>query len=154
MSEKDLLTANQIMLRCAVKFQNALDKHSDPKKYSEQMARQLKSSKALCYFFLFSQLLDLDINQLYSPSELKKMISNDMQVGSTSNDNEDIITVNGLADEIVSNKYITDSTLSKLSKEFKRDGYFIHIENRRNIKISTRLVVAYHSTQYHLMSRM
>jgi uncharacterized membrane-anchored protein YjiN (DUF445 family) len=62
------------------------------------------------------------------------MISNDMQVGSTSNDNEDIITVNGLADEIVSNKYITDSTLSKLSKEFKRDGYFIHIENRRQLK--------------------
>jgi hypothetical protein len=61
------------------------------------------------------------------------MISKDWQIGSASNDNEDI-TVNHLANEIVSNKYITDSTLSKLSKEFKRDGYFIHIENKRQLK--------------------
>jgi hypothetical protein len=65
---------------------------------------------------------------------LKKIISNDRQIGSTSNDNEDIITVNGLADEIVSNKYITDSTLSKVYKKFKREGLLIHINSKRQLK--------------------
>jgi hypothetical protein len=145
-------------------YQNVLDKYSDPKKCSEKVARKLKSSKALCDLFLFLQLSDLDISQLYSPSELKKMISNDRQISSTSNDNEDIITVNDLADEIVSNKYITDSTLSKVYKKFKREGLLIHIKSKRqlknfrdkkqrNTKISTKLVVAYPSTQYHLMLR-
>jgi hypothetical protein len=133
-SKEDLSTANQIMIRCATKFQNILDKYSEPKKYSEMAARQLKSSKALCSLFLFPQLLNLDTSNLYSPSELKKMISNDRQIGSTPNDNEDIITVNGLADEIVSNKYITDSTLSKVYKKFKREGLLIHINSKRQLK--------------------
>jgi hypothetical protein len=134
MNERDLRTINEIILRCATKFQSVLDKYSDPKKYSEKAARRLKSSKALCSLFLFLQLSDLDTSLLYSPSELKKIISNDRQIGSTSNDNEDIITVNGLADEIVSNKYITDSTLSKVYKKFKREGLLIHINSKRQLK--------------------
>lgn len=132
-SEKDLLTANQIMVRCATKFQNVLDKYSDPKKYSEQMARQLKSSKTLCSLFLFPQLLDLDTTQLYSPSELEEKIVKDIKVGNTSTSNE-VLTLNGLAKEIVSNKYVTDSTLSKVYKKFKREGLLIHIENKRQLK--------------------
>ena len=131
--EEELVAINQIIIRCAAKFQNVIDMHSDPNKYGNKVATQLKSNKNLCSLFLFPQLLTIKNDDLYSPSELEAKILQDMKPGIIGNTEETTI-VDDMTKEIVSNKYVSNSTLSKVYKEFMRDRLLVHIDNKNQLK--------------------
>ena len=133
LQQEDLVAINQIIIRCAVKFQNVIDKHSNPNKYGNKVATQLKSNKNLCSLFLFPQLLNLKNDGLYSPLELKAKVLQDMKPGIIGN-TEGTTIVGDMTKEIVSNKYLSNSTLSKVYKEFTRDGLLVHIDNKNQLK--------------------
>jgi hypothetical protein len=131
--EEDLVAINQIIIRCAVKFQNAIDKYSNPNKYASKMATQLKSNKNLSSLFLFSQLTTLKNDALYSPSELKAEVIQDMKPGIIGNIEETKIA-DDMTKEILSNKYVSNSTLSKVLKEFTHYGLLVHLDNKNQLK--------------------
>ena len=102
-------------------------------------------------------------DDLYSPSELEAKILQDMKPGIIGNTEETTI-VDDMTKEIVSNKYVSNSTLSKVYKEFMRDRLLVHIDNKNQLKnfIAThakdhkniyKTKVAYHSIQYHPILR-
>ena len=107
--------------------------HSDPNKYGNKVATQLKSNKNLCSLFLFPQLSTIKNDDLYSPSELEAKILQDMKPGIIGNTEETTI-VDDMTKEIVSNKYVSNSTLSKVYKEFMRDRLLVHIDNKNQLK--------------------
>ena len=56
--EEELVAINQIIIRCAAKFQNVIDMHSDPNKYGNKVATQLKSNKNFMLSFLVYAIID------------------------------------------------------------------------------------------------
>lgn len=127
--EEDLIAINQIIIRCAVKIQRFIDKYSDPNKYASKMAKQLKSNKNVSSLFLFSQLTTLKNDALYSPSELKAEVIQDMKPGI-----EETKIADDMTKKIVSNEYMSNSTLSKVLKEFTHYGLLIHLDNKNQLK--------------------
>ena len=82
---------------------------------------------------MFPQLLTIKNDDLYSPSELEAKILQDMKPGIIGNTEETTI-VDDMTKEIVSNKYVSNSTLSKVYKEFMRDRLLVHIDNKNQLK--------------------
>jgi hypothetical protein len=121
--EEDLIAINQIIIRCAVKFQKVIEKHFNPEDYGNKMAVRLKSNKNICSLFLFPQILNIKSDDLYSPSELKARILQDMRP-----------MADDITNEIVSDKYMSNSTLSKVYKEFMHDGLLVHLDNKDQLK--------------------
>lgn len=114
--EEDLIAINQIIIRCAVRIQRFIDKYPNSIIYADKMGTQLKSKKNLGSLFLFSQLTTLKNDALYSPSELKSKVIQDM------------------TKEIVSNKNMSDSTLSKVYKRFTNYGLLNHLDDKKQVK--------------------
>jgi hypothetical protein len=114
--KEDLVAINQIIIRCAVRIQRFIDKYPDPIKYADKMVTQFKPNKNLGSIFLFSQLTTLKNDALYSPSELKAKVIQDM------------------TKEIVSNKNMSNSTLSKVYKEFTHYELLVHLDNKNQLK--------------------
>jgi hypothetical protein len=85
--EEDIIAINQIIIRCAVRIQRFIDRYPSPIKYADKMAAQLKSNKNIGSIFLFSQLTTLKNDALYSPSELKAKVLQDMTKEIVSNKN-------------------------------------------------------------------
>jgi hypothetical protein len=130
---EETLAMIQISIRCAAKLQNAIDKYSNPKKHAEMLAGQLNSGKALSTVFLFSRLLNFSSADLYSPEELKPMILRDIRPGIDGNTKERT-TTDDLTKEILSNRFISDSTLSKVYNKFMRNGLLVHLTTRDQLK--------------------
>jgi hypothetical protein len=130
---EDTLAINQIIIRCATKLQNAIDKYSNPKKHANKLVRQLNSGKTLSTIFLFSRLLSFSSADLYSPSKLKAMILRDIRPGIDGNTKK-VSTADELTEAILSNKFISGSILSKVYNEFTRNGLLVHLSKKDQLK--------------------
>lgn len=150
---EETLAMNQIIIRCAAKLQNAIDKYSNPKKYANKVARQLNSGKTLSTVFLFSRLLNFSSTNLYSPEELKTMILRDIRPGIDGNTKE-ITTVDDLTKEILSNKFISGSILSKVYNEFMRNGLLVHYNKKDQLEKFRALHAKKHKNIYKTKGRI
>lgn len=118
LTNEEIETLHQILIRCATKISNFLSRHPDPKKYSESIKERISTKKFALGLKLFSELSEMN-RGLYTRNDLKKLIQG---------------TNKEAANKIISPDYVTDSTLSKIYGEFGDKELFINITGKNEIK--------------------
>ncbi|MGH9981222.1 MAG: hypothetical protein ACRD6U_06690 [Nitrososphaeraceae archaeon] len=120
LTNEEKVILDQVLVRCAIRITSFLENNSNLKKYGEFLGNKINKEKNFLGIKLFSRLLDMNKDKLYTRTDLKNLIEDG--------------NFKQVVRKVISLEHISESTFSKIYSDFEDRELLFNITTKNKLK--------------------